>query len=47
MGDQDAVLEAQANKLAELVCLCAAHHREIHVGRRAADLVSALRAIVR
>lgn len=35
--------EGGRDVLENVACLCAAHHREIHVGRHAADLVSALR----
>jgi hypothetical protein len=35
--------EGGEDALENVACLCAAHHREIHVGRQAADLTSALR----
>ncbi len=31
--------------LENVACLCPAHHREVHLGRRAAELTAALRSI--
>jgi HNH endonuclease len=35
--------EGGADVLENVACLCAAHHREVHVGQRAAELVASLR----
>jgi predicted HNH restriction endonuclease len=36
--------EGGEDVLENVACLCAAHHREIHVGQRASELVASLRA---
>jgi predicted HNH restriction endonuclease len=37
--------EGGEDVLENVACLCPAHHREVHVGRRAPDLTAALRAV--
>jgi predicted HNH restriction endonuclease len=37
--------EGGPDVLENVACLCPAHHREVHLGRRASELTAALRAI--
>jgi predicted HNH restriction endonuclease len=37
--------EGGEDVLENVACLCPAHHREVHIGRRASELVAALRAL--
>jgi predicted HNH restriction endonuclease len=37
--------EGGEDVLENVACLCPAHHREVHLGRRARELTAALRAI--